>query len=157
KVFTTWLPQQERIRAQGIMWLSARWGGAFTPLLVAGLLQITTWRWAFRLFGVLGIIWAIFFYRWYRDNPMDNPSMNDAERELVKKSAMNATASHHVPVGLFVRSKQVWLLCGQYFCLSYGWYFYITWLPTYLREARHLDIGKSAVLGVLPLLLGGLG
>ena len=32
KAFTIWLPAQERVRAQGIMWLSARWGGAFTPL-----------------------------------------------------------------------------------------------------------------------------
>src|SRR5438046_2301171 len=35
KAFTTWLPPNERVRAQGITWLSARWGGAFTPLLVA--------------------------------------------------------------------------------------------------------------------------
>ena len=35
KIFTIWLPEKERVRAQGIMWLSARWGGAFTPLLVA--------------------------------------------------------------------------------------------------------------------------
>ena len=58
---------------------------------------------------------------------------------------------------LFLRSRQVWLLCLQYFCLSYGWYFYITWLPTYLREGRHLEITSSAMLSVLPLFLGGLG
>ncbi|HXH24423.1 MAG TPA: MFS transporter, partial [Vicinamibacterales bacterium] len=34
RAFTTWLPQPERERAQAILWLSARWGGAFTPLLV---------------------------------------------------------------------------------------------------------------------------
>ena len=34
KSFTTWLPVEERVRAQGILWMSARWGGAFTPLLV---------------------------------------------------------------------------------------------------------------------------
>ena len=32
------------------------------------------------------------------------------------------------------------MLCWQYFCLSYGWYFYVTWLPTYFKEARHLDL-----------------
>src|SRR5215470_5118760 len=35
KAFTTWLPEKERTRAQSMMWLSARWGGAFTLLLVA--------------------------------------------------------------------------------------------------------------------------
>ena len=49
------------------------------------------------------------------------------------------------------------MLCWQYFSLSYGWYFYITWLPTYLREARHVQIGATAWLGMLPLFFGGLG
>ena len=126
KCFTSWLPHHERVRAQGIMWLSARWGGAFTPLLVNAILAVTTWRWAFRIFGCLGVVWAVFFYRWYKDNPMDNRSMNAAERELVKSAALNAGGHHEVPVRLFVRSRQVWLLCLQYLCLSYGWYFYIT-------------------------------
>src|ERR1700683_1089536 len=34
RAFHTWLPHKERVRAQGIMWMSARWGGAFTPPLV---------------------------------------------------------------------------------------------------------------------------
>src|SRR3954451_19933472 len=34
KAFTIWLPNNERTRAQGIMWMFARWGGAFTPPLV---------------------------------------------------------------------------------------------------------------------------
>src|SRR5207249_4824605 len=63
----------------------------------------------------------------------------------------------NVPWGRFLRSKQVWLLSGQYFCLSYGWYFYITWLPTYLKEARGLNLATGAVLATLPLFLGGCG
>jgi sugar phosphate permease len=157
KAFTTWLPFEERVRAQGIMWLSARWGGAFTPSLVALLLAVVSWRLAFAIFGCIGIVWAIAFYFWYRDNPKDHPAVNAAELELIERSAHPASGHGNVPWGKFIASKQVWLLCAQYFCLSYGWYFYITWLPTYLRNARHLDIGKSAVLGGLPLFLGGIG
>src|SRR5438876_8616192 len=39
KAFNRWLPLEERTRAQGIMWMSARLGGAFTPLLVYACLQ----------------------------------------------------------------------------------------------------------------------
>ena len=35
KIFTIWLPASERSQAQGILWMCARWGGAFTPVLVA--------------------------------------------------------------------------------------------------------------------------
>jgi len=51
----------------------------------------------------------------------------------------------------------VWLLCIQYACLSYGWYFYVTWLPTYLREARGTSLKFGALLASLPLLFGGVG
>jgi len=157
KAFTTWLPSRERVRAQGIMWLSARWGGAFTPLLVAFILGSLSWRRAFELFGVIGVIWAIFFFRWYRDNPREHPSVNEAEKAMLPPPEP-AIASHGpIPWGRFLRSKTVWLLWGQYMCLSYGWYFYITWLPTYLQEARGATLEKGALLAGIPLFFGGLG
>ncbi len=157
KAFTTWLPQRERVRAQGIMWMSARWGGAFTPWLVFQVLQYVSWRGAFGLFGVLGTAGAAHFFFWYRDNPRDKKSMNAAELELLEGADKLAASHAHVPWGRLLRSRQVWLLCWQYFCLSYGWYFYISWLPTYLQEARGLEVGRSALLAGLPLFLGGIG
>jgi MFS transporter, ACS family, glucarate transporter len=156
RAFTTWLPHKERTRAQGIVWMSARWGGAVTPLLAGAVIALAGWRHAFEIFGCLGVIWAAVFYRWFRDNPLQNSAMNDAERQLLRD--IEPPAKHgHAPWGPMVRSPHVWLLCIQYFCLSYGWYFYITWLPTYLREARGLTLGTSAVLGGLPLFFGGIG
>ncbi len=157
KTFTTWLPHRERVRAQAIMWLSARWGGAFTPPLVYLVFRLMSWRHAFEAFGCLGVVWALFFHRWYRDHPRDHRRLNAAERELLAPNEELAAGHAHVPWRKFLRSPQVWLLCAQYSCLSYGWYFYITWLPTYLKKSRGLDLGESAVLGILPLFLGGLG
>ena len=34
KALNRWLPSGERTKAQGLLWMSARWGGAATPLLV---------------------------------------------------------------------------------------------------------------------------
>ena len=45
----------------------------------------------------------------------------------------------------------------QWFCHFYGFYFYITWLPTYLQEARGVDVTRSAVLAGFPLLMAALG
>jgi MFS transporter, ACS family, glucarate transporter len=157
KAFTTWLPRSERVRAQGIMWMSARWGGAFTPLLVFWVLQYVSWRRAFEIFGALGVLWAIWFYWWYRDNPRDNKKINEAELALLEGSEELASGHGDVPWGKLIRSKQAWLLCLQYFCLAYGWYFYITWLPTYLKEGRGLNLAQGAVLSILPLFLGGVG
>lgn len=157
KVFTVWLPSQERVRAQGILWLSARWGGAFTPLLVAWVLGYINWRWMFAVFGVLGVAWAIAFYRWFRDDPREHPAVNAGERALLDGAERNKPSRAKVPWGRLCSSRAVWLLWLQYFCMGYGWYFYITWLPTYLRDARGVSLEKSAVLAGLPLFFGGIG
>src|SRR5688572_19757846 len=90
KAFSVWLPHNERVRAQGIMWTFARWGGAFTPPLVILVLTYINWRQAFMVFGAIGVIWAVWFYKWFRDNPADHPGVNAAEMELLKGGAENA-------------------------------------------------------------------
>jgi sugar phosphate permease len=157
KAFTIWLPQLERVRAQGIMWGFARWGGAFTPPLVVFVFQYMNWRAAFGVFGAIGVVWAFFFYRWFRDNPADNPNVNAGEMALLAESKELGGGHGDVPWGKLLRSRTVLLLWVQYFLLSYPWYFFITWLPTYLQEHYKLSDTVSGQYAILPLLFGGCG
>lgn len=157
KAFTTWLPQHERVRAQGIMWMFARWGGAFTPPLVVLTFKAVSWRWAFVLYGALGCVWAVFFYLWFRDNPREHRSVNTAELALLAGAEKMASGHGDVPWGKLIGSRSVWLLWWQYFLISYPWYFYITWLPTYLQEYRRLSPEVSARYAIMPLFFGGFG
>jgi MFS family permease len=157
RVFTTWLPVKERERAQAILWLATRVSGAFTPILVALMIGWIGWRRTFEVFGVLGAIWAVLFYLWFRDSPADHPSVNQAELALLPPARDTAVARGGVPWGLIFSTPSVWLLSIQYMCLAYGWWFYINWLPTYLRTARGTSLRMGALLAGLPLLLGGLG
>ena len=109
KAFSVWLPLDERVRAQGIMWTFARWGGAFTPPLVIFVLGYVSWRHAFMLFGALGAIWAVWFYKWFRDNPKDHPSVNAAELKLLEECAENAE-SHGEVNGATLRKAAAGLL-----------------------------------------------
>jgi ACS family glucarate transporter-like MFS transporter len=155
KAFSVWLPQDEKSRAQGLLWSFARWGGAFTPPLVILVFKFVSWRYAFAVFGALGLVWCFFFGRWFRDRPQDHPSVNAAELELLKHAETHGHAD--VPWMKLIRSRSVVLLWVQYFCLSFPWYFYVTWLPTYLQEFRHQTPAASARLAIFPLLFGGFG
>ncbi len=165
KAFTLWFHASERVKAQGIMWLSARWGGAFTPLLVGWMLAGGDgrpglglhYKWVFLIFGVLGVVWAVLFYGWFRDHPHDHPSVNAAELAEIGETDRVGTG-HAMPWGKLVTSRTVWMLWAQYFFMSYAWYFYITWFPTYLKEqfTTLTDI-ERALLACVPLFFGGLG
>ncbi|MCY4586803.1 MAG: MFS transporter [Bryobacterales bacterium] len=157
KMLSAWLPSNEHVRAQGLMWLSARWGGAASPLLVVFMLQYVSWRRTFELLALLGFIWTLLFWRWFRDSPRGHRNVNAAEMELLAGAEEKASGHGDVPWGRFFRSPTVWLLCAQYGGLSYGFYFYITWLPTYIQEARGQSMEQSAWLAGIPLFCAGIG
>jgi len=157
KAFTTWLPSHERVRAQGIMWTFARWGGAFTPPLVILVFEWFSWRQSFMIFGALGLVWCFFFTTWFKDDPRHHKSLNAAELDLLAGAETMAAGHGDVPWKKLVSSRTVWLLWVQYFLLAYPWYFYITWLPTYLQEFRGLDPKMASKLAIFPLLFGGFG
>jgi MFS transporter, ACS family, glucarate transporter len=159
RMLSVWLPKKERVRAQSLMWAFTRWGGAITPPLVLGAISLVGWRWGFVLFAGLGVVWCVAFALWFRDRPSDHKGVNAAELELIE-----TTRGVIVEHGILKRSwlaillkPQIALLGFQYFCCSFVWYFYITWLPTYLREARGQSSSRAAFLAVLPLLFGGFG
>lgn len=155
KAFSAWLPPRDRTRAQALMWMGARWGGASAPLLVVMVMTFMSWRWAFLVFALLGVVWAIIFYAWFRDNPRDHKSVNAAELELLKENAHNVHGHGNVPWRKLVARPTLWLLGAQYACLSFGWYFYVTWLPTYLKDVRGMEIKSNVVMNWLANLLEG--
>ena len=159
RMLSVWLPKKERVRAQSMMWAFTRWGGAVTPPLVLGAMSLVGWRWGFLLFAGMGVVWCAVFALWFKDRPSEHKGVNAAELELIE-STRGVIVEH----GNLERSwlsillkPQVGLLGLQYFFVSFVWYFYITWLPTYLREARGQSPSRTAFLAILPLFFGGFG
>lgn len=158
RMLSAWLPARERVTAQALLWASARWGGAVTPPLALLCINWFGWRWAFVSFAALGVIWCAIFLVWFRDDPAKHPSLNAEELELLRHSRLLTTHQAGQPHWMsLLLTRPVFFLALQYFCFSYVWYFYITWLPTYLREGRGQSPERAAAFAVLPLLFGGFG
>jgi len=166
RVLHNWFPTDQSAIAQGWVWMSGRLMGGLTPLiwtlLVAGTAwtaPLVSWRWAFALFGLIGVLWCAAFAAFFRDHPRNHQLVNDAERIRIEHGRETGEASHtSVPVRDFLRSGNLWRLCLMYFCMNYGWYFNITYLPSYLQERFQTD--PHSILGAIfqggPLLLGAI-
>lgn len=158
RMLSAWLPVRERVTAQALMWAFTRWGGAATPPLALLCITWFGWRWAFVSFAALGLVWCAIFLVWFRDDPSLHRRVNPAELRMLERSRALTTHRAGEPGWMrLLMKRQVALLGLQYFCLSYVWYFYITWLPTYLREGRGQTPERAAAFAVLPLLFGGFG
>lgn len=147
-----WFPEKEWARAQGAVWTCGRLAGGLTPLIWALLVSGTAftpsllnWRGAFLLFGIVGSIWAVAFYYSFRDRPEEHARVNEAERRMIDSSSR--TLGHGKVSWSFLRDYNIWVICLMYFCFNYGWYFNVTYLPSYMNERFALD--NSSLLGAI--------
>ncbi|HKU54366.1 MAG TPA: MFS transporter [Rhizomicrobium sp.] len=157
RMLSTWLLVGERVQAQALMWAFGRWGGALAPPIA--LLAITQlgWRWGFVALSLTGVVWVAVFLPWFRDDPAEHKSVNAAELALLEDSRSLVLHDHGVPWYRLLLQKDIAFLGLQYFGFSYTWYFYVTWLPTWLQRVHGLTKLETAGYAMLPLALGGIG
>lgn len=166
RVISAWFPPGRRGPPQALISTCAQIGGFTAPMVAAYMIgsPYIGWRWAFVIFGSLGVVWAWLFASWFHDDPRTHPQVNDTERQYIlgpraaagqEKSA--APGQHRIPWRLVFANRNIWLLGLANTCTSFFSYMLFFWFPTYLKEGRGLDEVRSGQLGSLPYLFGATG
>jgi MFS family permease len=157
RMLSAWLPLSERVRAQAVMWAFGRWGGALAPPVAFFVIYHFGWRLGFVALALLGVAWVGAFLPWFRNDPAQHKAVNKAELDMLEGSRALVLHDHGMPWYRLLLQRDIAFLGLQYFGFSYTWYFYVTWLPTWLQQARGLTPGVAAGYAMVPLALGGLG
>ena len=157
RMLSAWLPLSERIRAQALMWAFGRWGGALAPPIAFFAISQLGWRLGFVALAMLGVAWIAVFLPWFRNDPAQHKSVNAAELAMLEDSRALVLHDHGMPWYRLLMQRDIFFLGLQYFGFSYTWYFYVTWLPTWLQRVHGLTKLETAGYAMLPLLLGGVG
>ena len=152
-VVSRWFPPQQRARAQGIVFLASRLGGALSPLLVLPLLANWGWRSVFYVFSLLGVIWAAWWWRFFRNFPQEHPRTNAAEAALIGAPPAQGV---RIPAGRLLASGNFWAILGAYhfFCYASNWYLF--WTAGYLASQKGWESSQLAAYTALPFLLAAL-
>jgi sugar phosphate permease len=150
-----WLPAQLRGTGQGLVHAASRLGNALAPLLVGGLIALTTWRTSFFLLGALSLVWAVVWALYYRDRPRDHTGVGEVELAELTRGQAAGERSAGTPWRAVVPA----LLPVAFVDFCYGWllWVYITWLPTVFKNSFGLALGKFALYTSLVLLAGVAG
>jgi len=158
RALSRWFPLQARSRANGLLWMGARSGGALAPPIAVLLIGALGWRWSFAVFGCVGIVWSLIFGHWYRDDPADHAAVDPVELALIRVAAApQPAAAAPVPWIRLLSDRNMLLLFGTYFCSGFGFQFFVTWLPTYLMQEYGLSLARSGFYSALPLAGGAVG
>jgi len=157
RMLSAWLPLSERVKAQAVMWAFGRWGGALAPPVAFFVIYHFGWRLGFVALALLGAAWVAAFLPWFRNDPAEHKGVNAGELKLLEGGRELVLHDHGVPWYKLLLQRDIAFLGLQYFGFSYTWYFYVTWLPTWLQQARGLAPGVAATYAMIPLAAGGFG
>jgi len=167
RIVAAWFPSAERGRASAIFNASQYFSlTVFAPIL-GWLTHTQGWKACFWWMGALGFLFTpIWFKNIYEVK--EHPRISISEIEYIEKGggltntdqtkgkpqtgtltwrAVKELLSHRMLVGIYL---------GQYCVTTLTWFF-LTWFPIYLAQARHLSLIKVGFAAAVPALCGGTG
>lgn len=163
KATAEWFPKHERALASSIFDSGSRIGTALSFPIVSFVISVFGWRWSFVVTAGLGVAWACAWFLFYR-RPSEHAWASPEEvryiaegggRSVDAKEA--ATDQKALPWRELFGYRTVIGMALGFFCLSFVIYFFITWFPTYLREARGFTNEQIGTWGMIPPLIAAIG
>jgi len=156
KTAFNWFPRSERGLACGIFNSGSVAGNVLSLPLVAWLIAVSGWRGAFVITGLIGLVWALAWWFIYRD-PERYRSVAPKQVDTLLAERVVPPPTAHIPWSSLFKYRSIWGLMIGMFCLNFAIYFFLTWFPSYLLEARGFSLVRLGTLGMVPGLMGVAG
>ena len=152
KSIAEWFPKKERALATGIFNSGANVGAIIAPITVPWIAEHLGWQAAFLIIGGIGFLWLIFWFLLY-EIPSHNKHVGKAEFDYIHSdnqddSNLNiAESTEKVSWFKLLRFKQTWAFSFGKFMTDGVWWFYLFWLPAYLKA----QFGMTGMQVAFPL------
>jgi MFS family permease len=155
KAIGYWFPAKERSSATSIFDGSAKFASAIGVPLIGMLLLKVGWRWSFAATGMISFLYFLLFCHVYRD-PADDPELTQGERDyILERDAVTPDLpAETASFGYLIRQPKVIGITLGFGAYNYVFYLLLTWLPSYLSQALHIDLLHSFLYTGVPWLFG---
>jgi ACS family hexuronate transporter-like MFS transporter len=140
KATAEWFPKKERALATGIFNSGSNIGAIIAPLTVPFIATNWGWQWAFILTGAIGFIWLILWFIYY-EIPSKQARLSQAEFDYIHSDIdeVQEDNSPKLSWGKLLTFKQTWAFAIGKFLTDPIWWFYLFWLPDFLKKQYHLS------------------
>ncbi|WP_067707546.1 MULTISPECIES: MFS transporter [unclassified Erwinia] len=169
RIVAAWFPAQERGTAVALFNSAQYFATVIFAPIMGWLTSTVGWAHVFWFMGGLGIVISFIWQKVIHD-PNDHPGVNKAELEYMEQGGalinMDQRSAVVRSIGWGERIHQIKQLVssrmmlgiylGQY-CINALTYFFITWFPVYLVQARGMSILKAGMVAAIPAICGFLG
>ncbi|WP_426356397.1 MFS transporter [Burkholderia sp. R-40] len=166
KMVNNWLPRDGAATAMGLLSAGSPLGGAIAGPIVGPIVGLLAaqfgWRPAFWIVCAIGLAWVVVWMMSTSDRPAT--PVGDASDA---RAAARAASPAHAPAAAaatpahtlshYVRQPRIIATAAAFFSYNYVLFFFLSWFPSYLVRAHHLNIKEMSVATVVPWLVGTVG
>jgi MFS family permease len=154
RIIREWFPATERALANAIFGAGAAAGPAAGAVGISAIVAAWGWRWGFIVAGSIGFIWLFLWWIFF-DHPERVRWLGSAERDKIVNERDGGFASHVAEqpsssLRYLLSLRSTWGLFLTQGCEVYGGYMLLTWLPSYLQQARGLSVLDAGMLTAIP-------
>jgi MFS family permease len=142
-----WFTSATRGRATALMNSSQTLGLAVAPPALTWIMLRLGWRAMFIVLGASGLVVAVAWIALHR-------ARRDTEFREVEPPSPAAPKAAWMAL---IRQRTTWGVMLGWGGINYTVWLYLTWLPAYLQDQRHLSLAKTGWVAAAPFLAGALG
>ncbi|RCH56028.1 MFS transporter [Mucilaginibacter hurinus] len=161
RVVSSWFPDNERASAIAIYTSGQFLGLAFLMPVLSSIQVQVGWRGLFVVTGLVGIVWGLVWYFFYRD-PLKHTRANEAELEHIRKGGGILEQKTETKAGTkkfkwsdlaeVLSHRKLWGIYIGQFAVNSALWFFLTWFPKYLVDYRGMEFIKSGYWASVPYL-----
>ena len=152
KAIGAWFPVEERSLATALFDAAAKFASAVGVPVIGILLLSVGWRWSFAITGVVSFLYFACFWRCYRDPGARD--LNEAQNRAIRSGRSEAEEIQPSSTLLhLLGQRNVLGLAIGFGAYNYVFYLLLTWLPSYLAFALHIDLLHSFLYTGVPWLV----
>jgi ACS family hexuronate transporter-like MFS transporter len=160
KTVAEWFPRKERALAVGIFNSGTAIGAIIAPAAIPWVIYYfaadsnhPAWQVAFISTGVLDMIWLIFWLSIY-NKPEKTKKLNPLELSYINSDNNDALSENNTKISWskIITLPQTWGFTIAKALTDCAWWFYLFWLPSFLKDKYHVDIKDFKNFG-LPLII----
>lgn len=145
-----WIPAGERSRVMGFILSGISVGNILAFPLATWIMVAWGWPFVFYIFGLLGFFWLAFWPWCAANRPEEHSTIHPRELAYIRDNRPEIAPLEKIPWKLLLSNVHVWALVANHFCVSWGFFMFLTWLPTYLVKAHGFSIKEMGLYSMLP-------
>ena len=163
-LYARWIPFKERTRAiaftnSGIS-IGTIIGYIGTQMIIISL----GWEWAFYIFGIVGLVWFIFWNKNVSSYPAEHKKISSKELQYISENAPSSEPAKKIPLKDLLLNKPFLAIVAATFANNWSLFVFLSFLPKFIDNELGIDLESRifviliiipSIISVLALNAGG--